>query len=296
MGVINIENDLTFKSSDVLFDRVKKRLRSFDAEGLIDDGDFTNHVKYILDTLGRSVYKECSAVIPVENYKAKLPGNFKFFYSAHRCGLKIKGGKHNEIRRPWVFQYETELERDCETSCAIDCCTEKHTKTTKVVIRQFVNDEIIDCAESTEMCLLTLSPNVRDICIEDCPNPFCPGPDEITIQDRNILTRFTDSSIFIQYYGLALDKFGLPMIPDNNHIEKAIEYYIYTQLFEEFYWNKEADGIERMLADARVQFTEHMSSAVSFVKLPSFQRMINSIRRQRSNRKFYYFAGDRTYS
>lgn len=293
MGVINAENTLSFKSSDSLFDRIKKRLSSYDSAGLMDDGDFHKHVKYILEDIGQAVYKECEAVVEVKDFKAKLPDNFSRFHAAYRCTFNWRNApKSINEQKPWIYYMDTEITRDCPEKCSIGC--EPEFGRTKIVIRTFVNGEENNCGTSRNPRLLKLSPNVKEQCTEDCLSLFCPQGDEITVKDGNILTRFNEDSIYIQYLGLPIDANGLPMIPDNEHVEKAIEYYIYTQLFEEWYWNSTVPDIARMLADVRQQYDYHIGMARYWAKLPSFQKMIQSIRRQRGKLKFYQLLTDRT--
>jgi hypothetical protein len=304
MGVINAENTLKYKSSQQLFDRIKKRLSSFDSNGLIDDGDFHKHVKYILEQLGNAVYKECEAVLPVKDFKARLPNNFKFFHAAYRCSFKWSGQGVKSIneQKPWIYYMDTEVTQICPPNCKIEC--KPDFGKTKIVIRTFVNGED-STGVSHSQSLLILSPNVRDLCTDDCPSITHRGHThsnnghnqrEITIDNEvtHIRTRFNEDSIYIQYYGLPIDEFELPMIPDQENIEKAIEYYIYSQLFEEWYWNTTVPDIVRMLADARQQYDFHLGMARSWAKLPSFAKMVQAIRRQRGNRKFYYLQNDRT--
>lgn len=292
MGKINATNDLIFKSSKPLFDRVKKRLSSYDAQGLIDDGDFHKYVKDLLEELGRAVYKECETVVHIKDRKAKLPDNFKYFYAAYRCTFKWHGVKSINEQKPWIFYTDTEITQECPSECKLEC--KKEFGKTKIVIRTFVNGEESTCSSNNPR-LLKLSSSVGDICTEDSPSLFCHSNDEIEIEDKKIIhTNFDEDSVYIQYYGLPVDEFGLPMIPDQVNIEKAIEYYIYTQLFQDFYWNSTVPDIARMLADVRQQYDFELGQARSWVKLPSFQTAINSIRRQRGNRKFYQFNFDRT--
>jgi hypothetical protein len=132
------------------------------------------------------------------------------------------------------------------------------------------------------------------LCAEGCLNQFSSNQGEINVKNGFILTNFDCDSIYLQYYGIPIDENGLPMIPDNEHVEKAIEYYIYQTLFEEWYWNSTFPDMARMLGDTRQQFSFHMGMATYWAKLPSFARAIQAIRRQRGNKKFYYSAQDRT--
>lgn len=292
MGVINAENMLQFKSSDFLIARIKKRLASFDALDLIDEGDFPKHIKYVLEQLGCAVYKECEALSPVINGKAKLPDNFKTFWAAYKCKPSFESTtKSINEQRPWVFYTQTEITND--SGCKVKCeCDEEKTK---IVIRTFVNGEDQRVCSFKNPVLLRLSPNVKQLCEDDSLSLFCTAPDEITVEDGYIHAQFTNDSIYLQYYGLPMDENGLLMIPDNEDVEKAIEYYIYTQMFEEFYWNSTVPNIGTMLQDVRAQYdNKFLPAARYWARLPSFQKMVQSIRRSRSRRKFFYSPNDRT--
>lgn len=294
MGVINAENTLKFKSSKPLFDRIKKRLSSFDAMGLIDDGDFHKHVKYVLGQLGLAVYKECEAILYVKDKKVKLPNNFDTYHAAFKCNHNFSDTKSINEQKPLIYYTDTEVTQECPNNCCIECVGETLGKT-KIVIRTFVNgDETVGTFSNP--VLLSLSPNVKVRCSDDCLNLFSTKRDEITIDDDGIIhTRFDEGHIYLQYYGLPFDENELPMIPDQEDIEKAIEYYIYSQLFEEFYWNSTVPGVGAFMQDALQKYElKYLPQARYWARLPSFQRMIESIRRQRSRRKFFYFQGDRT--
>jgi hypothetical protein len=293
MGKINPENLLQFKSSQPMFDRISKRLNSFDSMQLIDTGDFHKHVAYILEELGQAVYSECEAIIPIKDHYGKLPDNFKIFHAAFKCKSEFRSTKTINEQKPWIFMIDTEITKECPNKCKFE---HKHESgTDKIVIRTFVNADDPTPYQYSNPILLRLSPNVRTLCTDDCPSLFTSALDEITIDDKGIIhTHFTDDSIYLQYYGLPIDENGLPMIPVNEAIEKAIEYYIYTQLFEEFYWNSAVPNIGNMLQDARAQADFHLAQARYWSKLPSFQKMINSVRRARSRRKFFYSIVDRT--
>jgi len=293
MGIINAENNLKFKSSKILFDRIKKKLSSFDSQGLIDDGDFYYYVKYVMKQLGLAVYKECEAVIIVKDKHVKLPSNFDTFHAAFKCTPEFTDTKSINEQKPIIYYTDTEVTQVCPNKSCIECVGEELGKT-KIVIRTFVNgDEQV--RRFRNPILLKLSPNVKAKCTEDCLSLFASDADEITIDDQNVIhTHFDSGSIYIQYYGLPFDENELPLIPDQKDIERAIEYYIYSQLFEEFVWNSTVPNLGPILQDARNQYDFSIGQAKYWAKLPSFKKTIESIRRSRSRRKFFYMEGDKT--
>lgn len=292
MGVINAENMLKFKSSQQLFDRIKKRLSSFDAEDLIDDGDFHKHVVYILEELGQAVYKECEAVVEIKNHKGKMPANMRVFHAAMKC--RTKGGRVKSVneQKPLIYYQDTEISQECPPNdCGIRC--NEDMGKTKIVIRNFVNGEDEQCSMEA-IAGLRLAPG-STICTEDGKKMFRNYPDEITIDDDGYVhTAFQEDYIYIQYYGVPIDKNGLPMIPVNETIEKAIEYYILSQLFEDFYLNATVPNIGQSLQYINSRLDFYLPQARYWAKLPSFQKMVNSIRRNRSRNHFFEYQSDRT--
>jgi hypothetical protein len=291
MGVINAENMISFKSSDALYARIKKRLSSFDAMNLIDDADFHDHVKFIIERLGVGVYKECEAIIDIVDHKAKLPDNFKTWFAGFKCTPDFENVKSINEQKPWIYYIQTEIGQECNNSCCISCVGEGSK--TKIVLRTFVNGDPTVRSYGNPIPLV-LSPSVKRFCESDCRNPFDAKLNEITIDDNRIIHAQFDDSIYLQYYGLPIDEYGLPMIPEIDVIEKAIEYYIYSQLFEEFYWNSTVPNIANMLADARQKFDFYMAEALYYVKLPSFAKMVQVTRKFKNNKKFYQFVYDKT--
>lgn len=291
MGVINAENLLQFKSSQQLFDRIKKRLSSYDAEDLIDDGDFHKHVVYVLEELGAAVMRECEAVIPVCDKKAKLPNNFKEFYAAWRADSRGGSVKSINEQKPLIYWQDTEITRDCPSNCKWECGKDDYGKV-KIVIRTFVNGED-ETYYFENFSGLVLSPH-RTIC-QSGQKLSQAYQNEIYIDDAGFIhTGFENGFMYMQYWGLPIDENGLPMIPKNESVERAIEYYIYTQLFEEFYWNSTVQNIGNMLQDVRNQYDFYMPQARYWAKLPSFKKMVNAIRRTRGQNKFFNYFSDRT--
>lgn len=295
MGKINPENTLTFESSQQLFNKVKKRLSSFDALGLIDDGDFYDHVYYVLEGLGLSAYQECEAVIPICDGVGKMPKNLRVHHATFK--LRADYGNPPTINEqiPYIY-YQTETSNVCPNKCCIECVGDESKQ--KIVVRTFVNSDEPCERKWSRQFPMVLSPNVRGRHHRhndrNCA-VFSSAENEFTIDDkRNVHVNFDKGELYMQYYGLPFDENELPMVPDQIDISTAIEYRIYSQLFEEFVWNSTVPNIGPLLNDARAQFDFHYGQARYWAKLPSFQRMCQSIRRQRSRNKFWYSATDRT--
>lgn len=299
MGLINAEKMLTYLSSQPLFDKVKKRLSSFDALGLIDDGDFYDHIFFVIEELGLGVYQECQAVIPICDGVGQLPKNFREYHATYK--LRADHGNPPDIneQKPVIFYQATEFHKEANNKCCIDCvgCDEGKIR---VVVRTFVNGDNVERSFAGEHPMI-LSPNAGIRCGEDHhhlhKNVFRSHENELTItDDKKVKVNFKKGELYMQYYGLPFDENELPMVPDQKDIIAAIEYRIYSQLFEEFLWNSTVPNIGPLLQDARAQYEFYFQSARYWSKLPSFKRMVQSIRRQRSMNKFWYAISERTQS
>lgn len=300
MGVINAENLLSFRSSAELFNRVKKRLSSFDAQNMIDEGDFYEYVVEILERLGLSVYGECEAVIHVRDFKAKLPCNFRYWYAAYKVHPEVGFVPSINEQRPWIWYQDNEISTICKSgngNCCISCQDDPNGREIqKVVVRTFVNGDEFRDQCFREPLPLFLSPNVKDKCSPHAKKVVPSAWNEVTIDhDRTMHFRFKEDEVYMQYYGLPFDENFLPMIPDHTIYEKAIEYYIYTMLFETFYLNSSVPNIANQLKYVKEEFDRnYMPMALYFSKLPSFQRTVQSIKLMRSKGKWAEWNFDRT--
>lgn len=299
MGVINAENLIAFRSSAELFNRVKKRLSSYDAQNMIDEGDFYDYVVYILEKLGVAFYRECEAIIHVRDYKAELPCNFKIWYTAYKVHPEVGFVPSINEQKPWIWYQDNEISQVCPGfagNCKIDCSNPDGNGKTKIVVRTFVNGDSYNDYNFREPMELFLSPNVKDHRDPRAKKVLRTHLNEVTIDDEKILhTRFKEDEVYIQYYGLPFDENFLPMIPDQSSIEKAIEYYIYTMLFEEWYLNSSVPNIGQQLQYVKNEYEhQHWPQALYYAKLPSFQRTVQSIRLMRSKGKWAEWNYDRT--
>lgn len=301
MGIINAENLLKFRSSSELFNRVKKKLSSFDSQNMIDEGDFYDYVVFILEKLGAAVYRESESVLFVKDYKAKLPCNFKLWYAGYKVHRTFGTVPSINEQKPWIWFQDNEISQICpdnKGNCCIDCQPGTEVSKTKIVVRTFVNGDDFSDNEHhfRDPIQLFLSPNVKDKCAPHAKKMIHTYRNEVTIDDEGIMHfRFTNDHVYLQYYGLPFDENFLPMIPDQSSIEKAIEYYIYTMLFEEWYLNSSVPNIAQQLQYVKNEYEKvHFPQALYYCKLPSFQRCIESIKLIRSKGKWAEWNFDRT--
>lgn len=289
MSIINPGNNIQFKSVDSLFGRIRKRLSSYDAAGLLDEGDWYYYIREIIDKLGVAVYDEREAVVQVCDFRASLPEDFSFLYAAYKCTPDNGGDSKNTLfpQTGFVFYIEDTYQpyRKCKNcySAKID-----YIHGTKFTTRTYIEGQPM-LLNFNNPTLLQLSGNAKGMCDSKCKNLFAKSAHEITIDKNFIYTNFKQDCILLKYYGLPLDpETGLPMIPDNSIIAKAIEDYIVYRTFSDFFYNSTTPDANDRYKQSSIDFDESYANARSLCKMPSFQSVINHIRQERKNLRTYF--------
>lgn len=289
MGIISGEYT-EFKSCKNLFARLSRTFRTLIDANIVDDNDFYGYVSEVIKTLGISAYQENDEVLKIENGKVKLPCNFKSLHAAYKCGKFEIGKNERHLQNISVFENDITCStvirntRNCELECKGDKVIER------VEIKQYVNDNDYLHGWYKNPILLKLSPNVKQFCSDKCLNIGCKNFDEINIDNGYILTNFKEGTIYIQYYGFPLDIDGYPMIPDEQVIEKACEWYITYNIFMNAWLVDDLTNAQNKWQVANQEYEKYMAEARFLNKLPSFSTMVNSIRRKRSINAVSFFS------
>lgn len=298
MGVINPNNMLNFQSTDELFARVRKRLSSFDAAGVLDEGDFYHYIMEVNEKLGVSIYEECQVLLPVVSFNTPLPDNFGYLYAAYSTSPVTTTTQSKQTCFPQegfaLYMEDTwQPYRQCK-----NCLSTKFEFAEGQALRSrtYVQGQP-NVINYNRPVLLRLGPNAKKLSHKDSPNH---NPDlvhdhyhshnayEITISNGFIYTTFKEGSIFMKYYGTAMDtESGLPMIATNTFIEKAIEDYIIYRIIEDLWFNGIVPDMDNRYKMARANSDDSMKAALYYCKLPSFTEAINYIRIQRKNLRIY---------
>lgn len=289
MGVITGSNITNYKSAEYLYSKIKREFKSFSSSNLIDDADFPAYTAEVLKRLGAGAYKEERVVLNVQNYKVKLPDDFKQLYAAYRCtSCDIEyNGRH--LQNKFILENDITCEvLGRKTGCEVHCeCPDKIIE--RVTVKQYVNDTCCNYHYSNPR-LLKLSPNVKQHCADDCLNLLVSCPDEITINNGYIFTNFEEGAILLQYYAFPMDDDGNVMIPDIIQVEKAIEWHIKNQLLLNWWLVDDVKDIINKWQKAESEADKWYMEAKYILKVPSFNSMVNNIRNQKGLNKLSYFS------
>lgn len=282
---------MNFKTTDSLFAKIKEDLYSFDAAGLIDEGKFHKDVQYILASLGVMWYKDADEMLTVKDYKACLPEDFTLVEAVYRC---TPCGNPVELPSGVVFDeltFSHYPETQIPDTHVAPTCTDfwgQDPHNIFNVHRQLLIQRGTQVHRYEPPVLMRPgNVNTKRSCSKTCPNVYSQSDITFTIQNRKIYTNFKEGEIMIFYKAFPIDdETGLPMIPDNVLIEKAIEDYVKYNILKSLRTNGEAD-VAQILPLYQRDMDLSMAKAITETKTPSFSTMIHNIRLVRKRLNVY---------
>lgn len=287
------------KSTDTLFARIRESLSSYSAVGQLDTASFFFEVKLFISRLGISMYEIDDDVLHLSNYSHELPCNFYQLESAWLCD------KHNSSTKTvdnFQGKIVTYTEKTCEKVILPSCessCDEKVLD--KVTIKEYVRSGKPSETTFRQPRLLSLGSKLTSqYCSKDCQNLFITSQDDISILRRgkslHLFSSLSEPTIYIRYYAYPIDEdSGLPLIPDEPILERALEDHIKFIFFENLWLNGDDPNVQQKIGYLREKANQSMGDAESFVKLPTFNKMIQLIRRTRRS-KFVYQQIDKRHA
>lgn len=295
MGVISGYNTNDFISAEQIYSKIKREWKSLAAANMLDDGEFPVYTMEVLEELGSSTMRESEDILIVENGKTKLPLGFQQLHSAWKCDPCYSCTK----KEKWVAQpekntvryditYETVLQQT-DPAYEVSCCFNPDKILERITVQQFIKDE---CStwDFKNPKLLRLSPNVKSMCAEGCINLMCTNDCEISINDGYIYTNFDDSCIYLKYYSYPMDENGYPLVKNEIHVRKAVEWWIKYQITLNYWFDNSVSDIMQRWSKAESEYEKYFADARYEMKLPSFATLMNSARNKRALGALTYFS------
>lgn len=270
MSVTSASENIKFINSDQLLARVKRELRTFNQMGIVDPNDFYEYAMDVLENLGMGVMLEKQGIIHVENNHFRIPNGFKYLYSANKCNVEstTSGGISNDIhpQNGYVFYTDTLYEPTINKKVVCDG--------TKITVREYVEgvEDIHNFRLGTKLELLrsTIDNNLKN-------------PNGLILDGEDGYTGFEIGDIHLKYYSSPIDDdTGLPLIPDSNKIQRAIEYYVISKMMLSWYLNDEVPNITQKAAEMDKKYREAFGIAMNERKTPSFATLVDYAKRQRN--------------
>ena len=242
---------MKFKSTDSLFARIRENLSSYTALGLIDEGKFFFEVKWFINHLGISMYEMDEDIIHLKEFKGELPCNFYMLDSAWLCSRNNSSSKViDNFQGKTVIYTENTCEKVIVPSCSDSCQDERVFD--RITVKEYVQTQPYS-RTYIEPRLLQLGNKITDgVCTKECPNLFVTSESDISIRRRGnsyyLLSNLKEPSIYLRYYAYPTDEeTGLPLIPDEPILEKALEDHLMVYFFKNLWLNDDNPNVQQKL-------------------------------------------------
>ena len=260
-------NNFNFISSEVIVAEVKQELKSYFDSGLLTEVLMPTYIDNALRRLRVMVLDFKEEILPVENYRAKLPKDFSYLKDAFLCNTIM------DVTNPTMSTTFEYFRRDiCNDSC--DTVNETFEKTT-MTIPAWITTHL-------QPTLLRVYYGSRAFCSDDCNGLKSDGADVVRINKSTVTTSFEVGNLYIQYFARPEDEYG-PLIPELVEVEEFIKAALYYNLFELLYnsvTDESINIIERKLGYYKQKYFSKYESALNTLKEETKQETRDNITKQ----------------
>jgi len=300
-------SDYNLVPTTELFAKISEQLSSYSGNGLLDDGRFFSEVSLCINKLGIAAYEMVDAIVTLENHSVALPCNFYLLDSAWLCDHS-PANSQPILQSNFIMYTETTDEVISQKVCSSNntilditnngvtiqstaCNNNNENVLEKTTVKEFIIPEgrTITWRNPILLTLKNKKSLTSPICSKDCKNLFAKSPYEISIKNQGsnkfLHSTLKEPVIYLKYYAYPEDpETGLPLIPDNPIIQRAIEYHLMHYFFYMTWLDSSDTGIERKVADLEIKRDKYMIEALNYSKIPSFNKSVEMARNIR--RKF----------
>jgi hypothetical protein len=283
---------MKFKSTDEIFSRIRENLSSYTAAGVLDVGKFFFEIKWFINKLGIEMYELDEDVLNLKDYKHEMPCNFYLLESAWLCDKNgSQSKKVDNFQGKTVIYTEKTCEKVILPSCSTPNCDERVLD--KITTKEYVQTDGAYENTYNNLRLLALGNKLtKQVCAEKCKNLFHTSDEDISILRRGstyqLISSLKEPTIYIKYYAYPIDEeTGMPLIPDEPIIEKALENHLMHYFFKNLWLNGDDANVQQKIGALKVDAEQSLAEAISYSKLPTFTQMITTARRQRRRYDIY---------
>lgn len=297
-------SELNLIPTDKLFAKIEDQLSSYSANGLLDTGRFFEEIKLVINQLGIAAYQLVDAIVILENHKAALPCNFYLLDSAWLCD-KNPEITQAIIQSNFIIYNEVIDENISQKTCSSNnsildvtnngvtiqstpCNNNNENVLNKVTVKEYIIPEgrTISWKNPVLLRLRNKKSSAGSICSKDCKNLFARGIDEISITQQGfnkyIHSTLKEPVIYLKYYAYPEDEeTGLPLIPDDPIVQRAIEYHLMYYFFYMTWLDQNDVNLERKLQDLELKRDKYIMEAKNYSKMPSFNKAVEMARNVR---------------
>lgn len=305
-------SDYNLVTTDSLIAKIEDQLSSYSLNGLLDTGKFYAEIKLVINQLGIAAYELINAIVTLEDHKAALPCNFYLLDSAWLCDSTPEF--NTPIQQSYFSVYtETSTELICRKSCGnsnfstleVNPCTNNNEQILdKITIKEYVNPGTPLYNRVYKNPIMLRLRNKKslsgDICSKSCKNIFAKSVDEISITNKGgnkyLTSTLKNPVIYIKYYAFPEDpETGLPLIPEEPIIQRAIEFHLMHYFFYMAWLDSSDSNIERKVKDLEMKRDLYIAEAKNHSKMPSFNKSVEMTRNARRKWAAYELLNTRHY-
>ena len=261
---------IKYISVESVISTVKRRLRTFEDTGLLDDSFMIENINYALERLGYSLEEHKTLVLDILDSKVEVPSELVFIEEVYKCAPCNSSKTRTEkfyYGDPQEFVIRDYNNRICYNKCDIENCETQVTRTIYLE-KEVCVDKFCDKKK------LQYKNNIpADKIHKDFRGLYCESDDFYTIKGNEIFFNFEEGHVLLLFTARKRDNEGYPLVEDNSVLIKALEDYIIVKELETIYYNGEADVLQRLQL-SRVESAKSWDEALVLKKIPSHRRMM----------------------
>lgn len=281
-----------FISTEVLFADVQQMLSKYESAGLLGLPDFYRWTRFCMNQLGTYSYRLKNVLIPIENYKAPKPEDFKLLKEIYICSVECEGSSsyRGYLTTPRVYTISDYYSTTCYDKC--DVCYDGN----EYVVRQVITkDYTIPERKITSRLPLAIDRTLTaNQCSSDCINKSVDCPYTFNLTNDEIVTSFKEGWVTFMYYAMPVDEEGYPLILDEPLVEKAVEDYLIYKSLQKIYYNNDADVLQRMQY-AEQQSSMSMKEMILYSKTDTWKSLVEYAKKRNNSVSLFNLESNSDY-
>lgn len=267
---------IEFIDSKTLVNKILEDLDSYNNAGFIDSGRMYKWINQEINYLNLPGYSPMKSIVRLEDSIWRKPNGFRNLWAMWKinpCGIVSEAEEFPKQ----VNAYSLYTEATCYD---VDECTgDIEEKGQHMMVRQY------ERGVETYMEFCSREP----LSIKTAPDVPCTFKDsfryyssmfQVYEKKTHFEFNFKDEHIYVEYFGHLIDNKGLPLVPNEEVLERAIDSFLKFKFFEYLWTNQLGDYLQRM-QHYQLEYRLAHDLAVDWLKTPTFLDTIEFMRKRK---------------
>ncbi len=217
-----------FESPVPLLALIKEEFKSYFDTGAVDDTVFPIYLDKCLRKLGKGSYKIIPALLPITDFKSRLPDDFFAVREAWLCTsvplqYTLPGSQYQQVESCSTRLDTPDVYCDKCNECAMPDIIKAVYKTTFQAFAHYRKEYLLKPGNIW----------AKGQCGEECRNLHASGPESFDIHDNKFIVTFREGTVYMLYYSKEMDCDGYQLIPDDYRIKEFMELFIKAKIYEQ---------------------------------------------------------------